>query len=174
LKKSPLVKYAEPDWPLELFEVPNDPYFNDQWSLSNTGQLYKGMSGSTVVEKTGTPGADIDWLNAYTNTAIFPTNEIIIAVVDTGVDYTHLDLTNQMWINMAERHGTPDFDDDGNGFIDDVYGYDVKNGDSDPYDDQGHGTHCAGTIAAETGNAYGIAGVCPSAKIMAVKMFDFA
>ncbi len=174
LKKSPLVEYAEPDWPLELFEVPNDPYFNDQWSLSNTGQLYKGMDGSSVVDKTGTPGADIDWLNAYTNTAIFPTNGILIAVVDTGVDYTHQDLTNQMWINTAELNGTPDYDDDGNGFIDDIYGYDIVNGDGDPYDDQGHGTHCAGTIAAETGNAYGIAGVCPSAKIMAVKMFDFA
>jgi len=169
LNQSPLVEYAEPDWPIQIMSLPNDPYFEtEQWSLNNTGQTYHT---TTLGTKSGTPGADIDWLEAYTNATIFPTNEIIIAVIDTGVDYTHRDLTNQMWVNADEIPGNG-IDDDINGYVDDVYGYDFFNTDSNPVDDHSHGTHVSGTIAAEANDNYGIAGICPSAKIMAIKIFS--
>jgi len=104
----------------------------------------------------------------------------VVAVVDTGVDYNHLDMVNQMWMNPGETgldtngfdKASNGLDDDGSGYVDDVYGIDVYNSDSDPMDDNLHGTHVAGTIAADTSNGYGLAGICPSAKIMAVKMFS--
>ena len=167
LKSSPLVQYAEPDWPIELMSAPDDTYFeSEQWSLHNTGQTYTAYNGAGEV---GENDADIDWLEAW-ESPDFPTNEIIIAVVDTGVDYTHRDLTNQMWRNVGEAGAlaTNGIDDDINGYVDDYLGIDIFNTDSDPIDDQLHGTHVAGTIAAEANNNYGIAGICPSAKIMPI------
>jgi subtilisin family serine protease len=151
--------------------VPSDPRFGHQWSLRNTGQNFIAVlpDANGVYVQTndhGATGADIDWYAAYQ--AGLPTNEIIVAVVDTGVDYTHPELVNQMWHNAGEipNNGV---DDDGNGYVDDYYGYDFRNFDADPWDDQGHGTHCSGTIAAETDNGMGIAGIYPHAEIMAVK-----
>jgi len=176
LNQSPLVEYAEPDWPIELFSAPNDTHFNpEQWSLHNTGQLHTAYNG---VQEAGEVDADIDWLEAWEGPN-FPTNEIVIAVIDTGVDYTHVDLTNQMWRNMGEAgldtngfdKATNGIDDDHNGYVDDYLGIDLVNTDTDPMDDNLHGTHVAGTIAAEANNAHGIAGVCPTAKIMPIKIF---
>ncbi len=179
LQRSPLVEYAEPDWPIELLSAPNDPHFNpEQWSLNNTGQSHTAYDGSAEV---GVDDADIDWLEAW-ESPDFPTDTIIIAVVDTGVDYTHRDLTNQMWVNSGEAgldtngvdKAINGIDDDLNGYVDDYLGVDLVNTDSDPIDDNLHGTHVAGTIAAEANNGYGIAGICPSAQIMAIKIFDAA
>ena len=147
---------------------PNDPLLNYQWYLNNTGQTYPTDSGSFT---SGTPGADIGWLSSY-EAGELPTNEIIIAVIDTGTDYTHVDITNRMWRNVDEIING--IDDDFNGYVDDVYGVDIANGDGNPLDDNGHGTHVSGTIAAETDNGIGVAGVCPGAKIMAIKVFDFS
>jgi len=176
LSRSPLVQYAEPDWPLELYAAPNDEHFDpEQWSLNNTGQTHTTYASTS---ETGTDDSDIDWLEAW-ESPDFPTNEIIIAVIDTGVDYTHRDLTNQMWRNPGEMgtdtnghdKATNGVDDDLNGYVDDYLGIDIVNTDTDPMDDNMHGTHVSGTIAAEANNGYGIAGICPSAKIMAIKIF---
>lgn len=94
-------------------------------------------------------------------------SDVVIAVIDTGVDYNHLDLRNNIWINSAE---IPDngIDDDGNGYIDDVYGWDCVGNDKDPMDDNGHGTHVAGIIAAEN-NTEGGVGIAYNCKIMVLK-----
>jgi len=147
------VEYAEPNFIYTLDRTPNDPLFGELWGLNNTGQF-----GGTI-------DADIDAPAAWD----FSTGgDVIVGVVDSGVDYTHPDLVSNMWRNPGE---IPDdgIDNDHNGYVDDVFGIDPVNGDSDPLDDYGHGTHCAGTIAGMGDNARGVAGVCWQARIMALK-----
>ncbi len=95
-------------------------------------------------------------------------NSVVIGVIDSGVDYTHPDIVSNLWVNPGEIAGDG-IDNDGNGYRDDVYGYDFINGDGNPMDDNGHGTHVAGTIAAAGNNELGVAGVSWSSKIMALK-----
>ena len=103
-------------------------------------------------------------------------SDVIVAVIDTGVDYTHPDLAGSMWINQAEYNGTPGQDDDGNGYIDDIHGATVIAGaiSGDPMDDHGHGTHVAGIIAAQGNNNEGGVGVAPNVRIMAIKAAQFS
>ncbi len=132
----------------------NDPDFTKQWALKNDG-------------KNGTKaGVDLDALESWN--VIKGDKKIKIAVIDTGVDYNHPDLKDNMFINEAEANGKPGVDDDGNGFVDDIHGYDFANGDGDPMDDNKHGTHCAGIIAA-THNDLGIRGIMKDVSIVAVK-----
>ena len=175
LNESPLVEYAEPNYRVQACAAPNDPLLEEVFALNNTGQPVYVLDRGTMFRTNALADADMDWLEVWTNTApgkTFPTNEIIVAVIDTGVDYTHLDLTNQMWTNPGEIAGDG-IDNDGNGWTDDVYGVDFYYRDSDPMDIEAeggaHGTHVAGTIAAEADNGYGICGVNPHAKIMALK-----
>jgi len=107
-------------------------------------------------------------------------SEIIVAVIDTGVDYTHPDLAANMWVNEDEYYGESGVDEDDNGCIDDIYGYDFcydrvfhKPRDSDPMDDNGHGTRCAGTIGAVGDNNEGVTGVCWNVRIMAIKWLNW-
>jgi subtilisin family serine protease len=141
--------------PIPVF--PNDPSFNKQWSLHNTGQ-----TGGTI-------DADIDAPEAWVYKKV--KQNAIIAIIDSGVDYTHPDLQANMWINQGEIPGN-NIDDDFNGFKDDIYGWDFTNNDADPFDDNGHGTHIAGTIAAVTDNNVGVAGVCKNCKIMILKWMN--
>jgi subtilisin family serine protease len=153
------ILYAQPNYEVKaLSTFPNDPRFDELWGMHNTGQTG------------GTFDADIDAPEAWDIAT--GSHEIVVAVIDTGVDYTHVDLATNMWINEAEFNGSPGVDDDNNGYVDDIYGYDFCNNDGDPKDDHYHGTHCAGTIGAVGNNSEGVAGVCWNVKIMALKFLD--
>jgi subtilisin family serine protease len=153
------ILYAQPNYEVHaLSTIPNDTRFNELWGMNNTGQ-----SGGTV-------DADIDAPEAWDIAT--GSGKIVVAVIDTGVDYTHPDLAANMWTNQAELNGTPGVDDDHNGYIDDIYGYDFCNNDGNPMDDHYHGTHCAGTIGAVGNNSQGVTGVCWNVKIMALKFLN--
>lgn len=107
----------------------------------------------------------------YSGLEYFPKGEgVVVAVIDTGVDYTHTALEQKIWVNQGEIAGNG-IDDDGNGYIDDIHGYDFYNNDADPMDDNRHGTHCAGIIAADpkTNDPYSPQGIAPHVQIMPVK-----
>lgn len=158
LKKNPFVDVVEPNYKLEINILPDDSFFSDLWGLHNTGQTG------------GLEDSDIDAPEAW-DTLTGENSNVVVAVIDTGVDYNHPDLAQNMWTNQGE---IPDngLDDDGNGYIDDVYGYDFYNYDADPWDDHYHGTHVAGTISAVGNNGEGVVGVSWGAKIMAVKFLS--
>ena len=175
-RDSPLVRFAEPDRIASPMAAPNDPLFAQQWALDNTGQThrvtrYRGLRGKN---KTGTPGADVDAPEAWAAQTLHTPE--VVAVIDTGVDTQHPDLQNSLWTNTAEQAGTPGVDDDGNGYIDDVNGWDFFDKDADPGPSNGennsHGTHVAGLIAAERDDATGITGVCGECQIMALRIGD--
>ncbi|MCC9609444.1 S8 family serine peptidase [Blastopirellula sp. JC732] len=152
-----IVETFEPNALLPAHLATSDTEADSLWGLDNQGQ-----TGGTV-------DADIDAPEAWEITTGNP--NVVIAVIDTGVDYTHPDLINNMWVNPGEIAGDG-IDNDGNGFVDDVYGYDFLNNDGDPMDDNMHGTHVAGTIAAEGDNGRGVIGVASSASIMALKFLS--
>lgn len=139
--------------------LPNDPQFGQLWGMRNTGS-------NEPKGKAGVEGADINALKAWELTK--GDSDIVIAVIDTGVDYNHPDLKQNRWINTEEIAGNG-IDDDGNGYIDDIYGYNFAKNTSDPMDRNGHGTHCAGTIGAIHDNSVGVSGVMANVKMMAVK-----
>ena len=164
-KNDPDVEYAELNYIVSIRSVPNDPLYPVQWALNNTGQSYPPDGQS------GTADSDIDAPQGWdTDTGSY---EVVAAVLDTGVDYRHRDLDDNMWVNSGEIADN-NTDDDENGFVDDIYGYDFYNDDPDPLDDNGHGTHCSGIIAAEGNNGFDIAGVCWQTGIMALKFLDSA
>ncbi|MBN2474057.1 MAG: S8 family serine peptidase [Pirellulales bacterium] len=141
----------------KLQATPDDPQYERLWGLENAGQTG------------GTAGADIEAEAAWDIST--GAGSIVVGVIDTGVDYTHPDLAANIWTNPGEIAGNG-FDDDGNGFVDDVHGYDFVNNDGDPMDDHNHGTHVAGTIAAEGNNGSGIVGVNWSSSIMGLKFLS--
>jgi len=153
-RKDPNVLYAEPDYIVQAVRIPNDPFFSSLWGLRNTGQ------------NGGTPGADIQAPDAWDLTT--GSKDVVVAVIDTGVDYNHRDLSANMWRNTADCNSNG-IDDDGNGYIDDCYGIDTFNKDSDPMDDNDHGTHVAGIIGAVGNNNVGVVGVNWNVSIMACK-----
>jgi len=150
----PAVQYVSLDYLVQADLLPNDPRFGELWGLHNTGQ-----SG-------GTADADIDAPEAWEIST--GSSGIVVGVIDTGVDYNHEDLAANIWRNTGEIPGNG-IDDDGNGYVDDIYGMDAYNGDSDPMDDHNHGTHVAGTIGAVGGNGIGVVGVNWQVRIMALK-----
>jgi len=154
LSRSPHVLWAEPNRVLSAKMIPNDPYYS---STNSWGQ------GTGIPDLWGLKQIDPEstW-DEYTGSGI------VVAVSDSGVSYTHEDIATNMWQNPGEVPGNS-IDDDGNGYVDDVYGYDFYNTDGDPIDDNGHGTHVAGTIAAVGNNSKGVVGVAFGAKVMAVK-----
>jgi subtilisin family serine protease len=157
LRKNPDVSYVEPNYVWTEALVPNDPGFGDLWGLNNTGQ------------NGGVEDADIDAVEAWEVTT--GSREVIVAVIDGGVDYTHPDLVENMWQNPGEIPGDG-IDNDGNGFVDDIYGIDTFFNDSDPMDLGGHGTHVAGTIGAVGNNGAGVVGVNHEVSIIACKFLD--
>lgn len=138
------VAYAEPNAVTHPASVPDDPFYNTLWGL----------------EKIKAPGA---W-DATTGSS-----SVTVAVADSGVAYDHPDLVHRMWTNSREKPGNRK-DDDGNGYVDDVRGWDAIDGDNDPRDLEDHGTHVAGTIGAEGDNATGVTGVAQDSRIMPVRV----
>ncbi len=164
LKAEPAVAFAEPNFfrsPDDL-RPPNDPKFDLLYGLRNTGQAINGLNG--------TPNADISFLKAW-GLAVSATNEIVVAVIDSGIDPTHPDLVNNLWTNPGEIPSNS-LDDDGNGYVDDVHGYDFVYGTGALVDTNMHGTHVAGTIAATGNNGLGVIGVDFQAHLMALKVLD--
>jgi subtilisin family serine protease len=168
--RNPDVRYAQPNQIYRLdasgtsgrstpdVTTPNDPSFTLQWNWNNTGQI-----GGTVDD-------DLDAPEAWDSST--GSRSVVVGVIDTGVDYTHPDLTANMWQNTAECSGTPGVDDDANGYIDDCYGIDTINGDSDPMDDFNHGTHVAGIIGAVGNNGVGVTGLNWRVTILPCKSHD--
>ncbi len=153
-KDNPEVLYAEPNYRVQKLAEPNDPLFPSQWSLQNTGQ------------NGGLPGADIKSVDAWNITT--GSSDVVVAVIDSGIDYLHPDLVANLWRNEADCNNNG-VDDDGNGYIDDCYGIDTINSDSDPMDDESHGTHVAGIIGAVGNNSLGVVGVARNVKILSCK-----
>lgn len=163
-----LVEYAEPNFVIKLDDpqpvslknksendssnIPNDPMFAEQWALNNIGQ------------NGGKEKADIAAVKAWEKTK--GSKKVVIAVLDTGVDYTHNDLVGNIWIRPEN---VPPYKDDELGVINDLYGFNADDNLSDPMDDNGHGTHCAGVIGAEGNNEEGIAGINWEVQIMPLK-----
>lgn len=160
LKSDPTVETVEPNYLRWINAAqPDDSLFSEMWGLQNTGMPVNGSTGAA--------GDDIKFLKAWAM-ARPATNEVVVAVIDTGVDYTHPDLSANMWTNTMEIPGNG-LDDDGNGFPDDVVGYDFADGNGNPADSGYHGTHVAGTIAAVGFNGVGTIGVDFRAKLMALR-----
>ncbi len=157
LMKNPDVEAVAPNYYRYPTTMPNDTYFERQWGLHNTGQT----GGPTDVDIKATQAWDIET----------DCSSVILASLDSGVDYSHVDLQQNMWVNPGEIPGNG-LDDDNNGFVDDVHGIDTGENDSDPMDKDGHGTHTAGIMAGVGNNGIGVAGVCWDARIMAVKAED--
>ena len=169
-KRDKNVEYAELNYIVRTDLTPSDALYPLQWALNNTGQMYP--ASGRYNQPPGTADADIDAPEAWNiNTGSL---DVVVAVIDTGVDYEHRDLQNNMWVNEAEFAGAAGVDDDGNGYIDDIYGFSFLYYSSDPRDDNGHGTHVAGTIAAQGNNNLDISGVCQRSRIMAVKAIDWS
>jgi len=153
----PDINYAEPNFFVHLCGIPNDEDFSKQWNLYNTGQ------------NEGTPDADIDAPEAWDIET--GSSDVTIAIIDSGIDYSHPDLADNIWINKNENPNNG-VDDDNNGYVDDVMGWDFYNNDNEPLDGFGHGTHCAGIASGVTNNSIGIAGVCWGCKIMTVQSIN--
>jgi subtilisin family serine protease len=174
MQQDPRVVYAEGNEVIRLPETidhdevapandgpkPPDDLDSKLWGLNNTGQ------------NGGTPGADIKALDAWkVTTGDKSPNGPLIAVIDTGIDFNHPDLQANMWVNSGEIAGDG-IDNDGNGVVDDVYGYNAFANNGTPMDGHSHGTHCAGTIGAVGNNGMGVTGVMQNARLMAVKIFS--
>lgn len=143
LLNNPNVKYAEPNYLYKTMAQPNDAKFGQLWGM----------------KKIGAPAA---WNSKSKGT-------MIVAVIDTGLNYNHEDLKDNSWVNQAEANGKPGVDDDNNGYIDDIHGMNGIDSSGDPLDDHSHGSHCSGTIAAKGNNGIGVVGVCWDAQVMGCK-----
>lgn len=144
------VVIASPDFRVQVNALPNDPSYASQWALENTAD------------------ADIDAATAWNYGT---SSSVVVAVIDSGIDYTHVDLASNIWTNPREVAGNGR-DDDGNGYVDDVRGWNFVANNNNPMDDNGHGTHVAGTIGAVGNNGIGISGVAWNVKMMALKFLD--
>jgi len=159
MANQPWVAHVQPNYIYKASALPNDPLFTQYWGLKNTGQ--------TVNTTTGIAGADMALEQAWN--VVTNCSAVTVAVIDTGVNYNHPDLAANIWNNAGEIAGN-NIDDDGNGFIDDVQGWDFVQNDNAPMDFNKHGTHVAGIIGAVGNNAVGGTGICWGVKIMPVRV----
>ena len=159
LRDSGLFEYVEPDYVQHIHLEPTDESFVDDtlWSLRNSG------------ESGGVAGADIDAVRAWDLAT--GSRSVIVAVIDTGIRYTHRDLTEQMWRNLDELPGNG-IDDDQDGFVDNLFGVNAVENGGNPFDDNNHGTHIAGTIGAAANDDNPHVGVVWNVQLMACKFLD--
>jgi subtilisin family serine protease len=148
------VDVVEPDYLVYAIKTPNDNRLLNLWGMHNTGQTG------------GTNDKDIDAPEAWDLQT--GSKKVLVGVIDTGVDRNHEDLKANMWTNPNEIPNNGK-DDDGNGYIDDVHGWDFANNDNNPHDDNSHGTHCAGTIGGVGNNGKGVVGVCWDVSMVGIK-----
>lgn len=188
LNNHSLVRLVEPNGSINPMEISNDAYSSTQWSIHNPG-YYSMFSNNGMKNVSATQDIDMDVVEAWTHMKreTVRRSEVIVAIIDTGVDYTHPDLTKHIWVN---QHEIPDdgIDNDGNGYVDDIYGWDFYNDDASvshykydritnsnqslPEDNDDHGTHIAGIIGAVSDNGIGIAGIASNIdiKLMVLKI----
>ena len=155
LSRDPGIESVQPNFIYRTFALPNDPQLGQQWGLKNTGQTITLAAGKTSTNNPGTAGADISAEAAWSIRT--DCSAVVIAIIDSGINYRHEDLAGNMWDGGAAYPN---------------HGYDFPNNDNDPSDLLGHGTHVAGTIGAIGNNGTGVAGVCWKAKLMAVKVSE--
>lgn len=183
-RRSSCVAAADYDGTIQLSSISEDAYSDAQWGLNNNGtySYIADMNTSTVLSVVDVDMNVLETWAAYQDFVTSP-REVVVAVIDTGIDVNHPDLASNIWINNSEIPGDG-IDNDNNGYVDDIYGWDFYNGDNTVchYDEDGihtlltdnddHGTHVAGIIAAEKDNGVGIAGVasCTNVKIMVLKI----
>lgn len=153
LRENSLIEKVEPNFIYELDQLPTDSKFTEQWALKNTPT-----------------GIDIRAETAWDLS--IGSKKIVVAIIDTGIDYHHPDLRDNIWINEVEAKGTAGVDDDQNGYVDDINGYNFLEQKMDPMDGHGHGTHCAGTIGAAANNVIGTVGVAWQVQMMALKAYS--
>jgi len=181
------VEFVEPDYPIELFNAPDDPHLVNQWGIRNVGQQYLGINridgpyNDELVMKRGVDGADIRVTSSWED--IGPRARPLIVIIDTGLDTEHPDIVDNLWSNPGEIPGNG-IDDDHNGYVDDIHGWDFSGdspavgqiiiGDANVRDSVGHGTHCAGIVGATSNNGIGVAGVCDNALVAGLKIFPNA
>lgn len=151
LQKNPTVEVAEDNILYKLNSVPNDPKYSQQWGLKNLERI----------------DLDIEAEKAWDIST--GSDKVTVAIIDTGVNFNHEDLVDNIWMNEAEANGQPEIDDDGNGYVDDVMGYNFYDNDADADDTNGHGTMTAGIVGAKGNNGVGVAGVNWNVKILPLK-----
>ncbi len=155
LSESPFIEYAEPNYIYHHLAQPNDLSYGKQWALKNT------LNGGVDI------GAEAAW-DITTGS-----DQVVVGIIDSGIDYNSPELKSNIWINQAEAAGKPGVDDDQNGYVDDIYGVNLgRLPGINPTDDNGHGSHCAGTIGASGNDGVGITGINWKVKLMGLKFLD--
>ncbi|UXR65714.1 S8 family serine peptidase [Bdellovibrio bacteriovorus] len=166
LAQNPNIDIIEPNYIYRINKTPNDPMLGQLWGMINNGQ-------PDSQKREGIAGVDIGAAQAWDITT--GSKDVIVAVIDTGINYNHPDLKGNLWTNDAELNGQAGVDDDGNGIIDDIYGANFVTAakpTGNPLDDHGHGSHCSGTIGASGDDGKGIVGVAWNVRIMGVKFLS--
>lgn len=163
LKQNPQVEIVEPNFIYRINKTPNDPMLGQLWGMKNIGQ-------ADSAKQSGVAGMDIGAEQAWDITT--GSKDVVVAVIDTGILYNNPDLIDNVWTNEAELNGKAGVDDDNNGYVDDIHGYNFVANNGNPLDDHGHGSHCSGTIGAKGDDGKGVVGVSWNVRIMGVKFLS--